>query len=223
MASNVNMDQLDSLGLTRRDPLQKKELGQEDFLKLMTTQLTNQDPFKPMENGEFLGQIAQFASVRGLETLNESFSSLKDSLYSNQAFQASVLVGRSVLLPGNVGMLTPERGTLVGAAELPEPVQDLKVRITDAVGQTVRTIPMGAQKAGSVDFVWDGKSDNGQLMPPGYYGVQASGTVSGRAVATDTMVEAYVDSVSLGGSNGSVSLNLAGLGARDFREVREIR
>ncbi len=223
MTTNVNMDQLDSLGLTRREPLKKKELGQDDFLKLMTTQLTNQDPFKPMENGEFLGQIAQFASVRGLETLNESFASLKDSLYSNQAFQASTLVGRSVLIPGNVGMLTAERGTLVGATELPAPVDDLKVHITDAVGQTVRTLSLGAQRAGTVDFVWDGKAENGQLMPPGFYGVQAAGKVAGQAVGADTMVEAHVASVSLGGSSGSVSLNLAGLGARDFRDVREIR
>lgn len=223
MATTVNMDQLDSLGLSRREPLKKKELGQEDFLKLMTTQLTNQDPMKPMENGEFLGQIAQFASVRGLETLNESFASLKDSLYSNQALQASVLVGRSVLIPGKVGMLTPERGTLAGAAELPANVDDLTVRITDAVGQTIRAIPMGAQRAGNVDFVWDGKDEGGRLMPPGYYGVQASGRVAGQSVATETMVEAHVDSVSLGGSSGSVSLNLAGLGARDFQDVREIR
>ena len=54
----------------------KKTLGQEDFLKLMTTQLQYQDPFKPMDNGEFLGQMAQFSTVSSIQSLQSSFAQL---------------------------------------------------------------------------------------------------------------------------------------------------
>ena len=90
---------VDSLGLGFDVPKAAREgdLGQEDFLHLMLTQLKNQDPFKPMESGEFLGQLAQFGTVQGLAGLQTSFDSLASSLVSNQALQASSLVGRSAL------------------------------------------------------------------------------------------------------------------------------
>ena len=60
------------------------ELGQSDFLKLMITQFKNQDPFQPMENGEFLGQIAQFSTVNGIESLNTAFAGLAETLQGEQ-------------------------------------------------------------------------------------------------------------------------------------------
>ena len=76
-----------SLGLASGDAQGRgtnkaNELGLNTFLKLMVTQLNNQDPFKPMENGDFLGQIAQFGSVTGLEQLNDNFESLAASITS---------------------------------------------------------------------------------------------------------------------------------------------
>src|SRR5687768_6194672 len=92
------VDALGGLGLGVPQAAAKGDLGQEDFLQLMLTQLKNQDPFKPMESGEFLGQIAQFGTVQGLAGLQTSFDSLSASLVSNQALQASALVGRSALV-----------------------------------------------------------------------------------------------------------------------------
>ena len=82
------------------------DLGLNDFLKLMVAQLNNQDPFEPMDNGEFLGQIAQFGSVTGLEELNQSFHSLAATITSDQGLQASALIGREVLAPIATGELT---------------------------------------------------------------------------------------------------------------------
>ena len=61
------------------------KLGQDAFLKLMTTQLKNQDPFEPMDNGEFLSQIAQFGTVTGIDDLKETFGDFANSMKSNQA------------------------------------------------------------------------------------------------------------------------------------------
>ena len=73
--TTINPSVLEGLGLARKPEVKKEELGQDQFLKLMTTQLQNQDPFKPMENGEFLSQMAQFGTVSGIQGLQDSFRS----------------------------------------------------------------------------------------------------------------------------------------------------
>src|SRR3569832_2993970 len=75
------------------------KLGQSDFLKLMTSQLRNQDPMQPMDIGAFLGQIAQFSQVSGIQDMQASVKQLVDTLSSNQAMQASSQVGKTVVAP----------------------------------------------------------------------------------------------------------------------------
>ena len=105
---------LEALGLRTTEALKatekKDDLGLDTFLELMTTQLKNQDPMKPMENNQFLGQIAQFASVTGLQQLNDSFSDLSSSLSSSQALQAGNLVGKTVMTQGQYGYYSQESG-----------------------------------------------------------------------------------------------------------------
>ena len=91
----------------------KKDSGSiatEDFLALMTTQLQNQDPLKPLESGDFLGQIAQFSTVSGIGELNESFNGFAQSMQSDQALRGLALVGRDVLVPSAIGNLSAEDG-----------------------------------------------------------------------------------------------------------------
>ena len=95
----------------------KQSLGQTDFLKLMTTQLQYQDPFKPMDNGEFLGQMAQFSTVSGIQDLQASFSSLASSLQTSQALQGASLVGHAVLVPATSGYLGDDTA-LSGAVDV---------------------------------------------------------------------------------------------------------
>ena len=91
----------------------KTSLGQEDFLKLMTTQMTHQDPNNPMQNGEFLSQMAQFGTVSGIQDLQKSFADFANSINSDQALQASSLVGRYVSVPTSTGIL-PAGGEIKG-------------------------------------------------------------------------------------------------------------
>ena len=95
----------------------RDELGQEDFLTLMITQFRNQDPFEPMDNGDFLGQLAQFGTVNGIEQLNSSMAGLTGSIQNDQALQAASLVGRGVLAQSNAGYL-PDGGQMTGAVEV---------------------------------------------------------------------------------------------------------
>lgn len=183
--NNSNVDLYQKLGLTLPEAKKDTKLGQEAFLKLMTTQLVNQDPFKPMESGEFLGQIAQFSTVSGIGDLNESFSTFAGSLASNQALQASTLVGRSVVTATGLGNL-PENKPFSGVIELTGNATDLNVEILDASGQVIKQLNMGSQGQGLVPFIWDGVKDNGSKASPGEYRIRAMAEISGEQVEVNS-------------------------------------
>lgn len=212
----------ENLGLTKpKEELKTPKLGQEDFIKLMTTQMNNQDPFKPMENGDFLGQMAQFSSVTGLKEIKDSFNSLATALKSNQALQASSMVGRKVLIPGNMTTHT-EGNELKGAVELETPVADVKVSIVDDKGALVKEMTLGNQQAGLVNFSWDGKLADGKPAISGNYQMVAQGNVDGKGQSLKTLVTDTVQSVSLGKAGEAVKLTLANAGSASLADVQEI-
>jgi len=195
-------------------------LAMEDFMSLMTSQLKNQDPLKPMESGDFLGQIAAFGTVSGIGDLQKSFDGFTTSMQSDQALQGSSLVGRSVLVPSSIGTLTAEEG-LKGQINVAEPVTDLKVDIYNEAGVQVRTIAIGAAD-GYTDFTWDGFDENGEALTPGVYQFKASGTIDGDNTAFATGVVAKVESVLVGGGSQGLIMNLGGIGSVPFSEAVEI-
>jgi flagellar basal-body rod modification protein FlgD len=205
----------------RSQVAQRQQLGQEDFLKLMVTQLRNQDPFKPMENGEFLGQIAQFSTVSGIQGLQDMFGALSASLQSDQALQAAGLVGRTALVNAGQARLAAG-GSVDGAVELPAGAADVTVEIRDAGGTVVRTLPLGTQGAGFAAFALDGRDASGAPLPEGSYRISARGRVGGRTESLNTLVAARIESVSLGGAGG-LALNLANLGPVAFASVRQFQ
>ncbi len=211
---------LKSSASTSADEQEQGDLLLEDFMSLMTTQLQNQDPLKPMDSGDFLGQIASFAQVTGLDDLNKSFDSFATSQQSNLALQGSSLVGRSVFVPSSIGNLTVEEG-LTGQINVAEPVSDLKVQIYAESGELIKTIEMGAAD-GYTNFTWDGFNENGEAMPPGAYQFLASGSIDGDNTAFGTATVAQVESVLVGSASEGLILNLAGIGAVPFSEALEI-
>ena len=212
------------LGLVSSDTKKTKpndELGQDQFLKLMLAQMQNQDPTKPMESGDFLTQIAQFSSAKGISDMASSFSNLTNSLTSNQALQASSLIGRVVLSPSNTGFLEQGQG-IGGSVDLASSAQDMNVTIYDQAGSVVRTIPMGAQQSGTVYFSWDGTDASGNQMPPGLYQVVADANMGGTNQSQEVNIASRVESVTMNKNGQGITLNLAGLGSIDFNNVREI-
>ncbi len=219
-----SIDTFQSLGLSTsadKKTTSKQELGQEQFLKLLTTQMTHQDPNKPMENGDFLGQMAQFSTVEGIGTLNESFSSFANSLSSGQALQAASLVGQSVLVPSDRAIMSLTDG-LSGEIILNEDSEDLRLTYLDSNGMPVKTVTLGDQKAGNVAFKWDGLLNDGTFTDPGVYQVRAEATVDGKNTVLQTYVNAKVESVDLSQSNEGIQLSLAGLNNVGFNQVKKI-
>jgi flagellar basal-body rod modification protein FlgD len=196
------------------------DLGLDTFLKLMVTQLNNQDPFKPMENGNFLGQIAQFGSVTGLEKLNQNFESLAASITSGQALQAGGLVGREVLVPLEAGYLVPGQA-IRGRVDLDQSSPQVTARISDISGQLIREMPLGSSPAGTLDFSWDGLDEFGTYAPPGIYNINIEAVYGGQTVDLQTQLYSRVESVNLSDRNG-LALNLEGLGPIAFNNVKQV-
>lgn len=199
----------------------RTSLGQGDFLKLMTQQLANQDPFKPLEDGQFIAQMAQFSSVDSLQKLENSFSDLSVALSSNQALQASTLVGNNVMVPADVVYLENTGGASGIVGGLSTPVKDATLTITDQSGQIIKTIKLGDINSTEANWAWDGTNESGDRVDSGIYQVAINGKQGGDNVQFQTLISAQVESVSLGGADG-VILNLVGLGPVNLADVSRI-
>jgi flagellar basal-body rod modification protein FlgD len=225
MTSGVNETQavLDQLGLSRKTDKKQStnELGADAFMKLMLTQMQNQDPLSPMENGDFLAQIAQFSTVSGVKDLNSSFAQLSSAMQSNQALQASTLVGRTVLVPSDRAAL--KTGSEVsGIVFNPASTVSVSVGVYDQAGQLVKTIRLGEQPSGDIGFTWDGTKEDGTAAPAGIYEIKAEGAYGEQTQALETFVYDQVQSVDLGYGQG-IRVNLAELGTTNFGDVIQIK
>lgn len=139
------IDQLKSLQESNKkaeESTGKQDLKQEDFLSLLTKQLSQQDPFKPVSNDQMIAQMASFATVDGIGKMNTQFESLNSSMTSNQALQASSLVGRDVLVPGAAGVKQDD-APMAAMVKLSQSIDNLFVRVEDEAGQLVRTFEVG--------------------------------------------------------------------------------
>lgn len=221
----------EEMGLTgNREQEKKKEkdeeedptsVGQDQFLQLMMAQLENQDPTKPQEDGEFMSQMATFSQAQGMKELTDTFTGLAEDLSSNQALQASSMIGRSVLAPGEAVRFDGENEA-GGAIELDSSAQDVAVSVYDDNGEEVRKIHMGDLTEGRHFFTWDGKDNNGEPLPEGDYEVSADGLQEGDNKSLETSVLSRVDSVSMGSGGQGMKLNLAGGETMSLDEIQEI-
>ena len=181
--------------------------NEQRFLKLLVTQLNNQDPLNPMENAQLTSQLAQMSTVTGIEKMNETLKTLVGQSGSAQLLQAASMVGRAVLAPG--AELIAGDGPAAFAVELPSSAASVKAVITDASGRQVRTIDLGSLPQGVHAQGWGGENDAGEAVPPGLYRVQVQASNGPAAVAATTLVYAEVASITQAGAGaGGLSLDL---------------
>jgi flagellar basal-body rod modification protein FlgD len=230
MASNsntINNSVLDKLGIKTEAKAATKTLSQDTFLKLMVAQMNNQDPNKPMESGQFLSQLSQFGQLNGITQMQKSLDSLTSTLtsamQSNQALQASTMVGRTVSVEAGKLTTTGAGQGITGYLNLPAASGGVNLKVFNASGALVKEIPLGAQPAGQVKFTWEGMDAGGSAAPAGTYTVKADALMNGTTVALTTNLDAKVESVSLGSGGAASRLNLAGLGAVGIDSVKSIK
>jgi len=151
-------------------PAVKKELDKDAFLKLLVTQLSNQDPLSPVDNQAFIAQLAQFSSVEQLHAVGTRLDTLLLAQASSNQLQTASLVGKSVLYRTDRAELGASgdvqlQASLSGAA-------DVTVAVKDDAGKTVATLPLGRRSGGSLDFTWDGRDAKGKRFAAGTYTVE---------------------------------------------------
>jgi len=141
--------------------------------------------------------------AEGISNLNEKFDSLTASMTSNSALQASTLVGKQALLESDTIDFDGENAAK-GSVVAETAVESLTLRITDSSGQLVRTIDLGSQSAGALRFEWDGKDNDGNVLPEGEYDISAEGFVNGDYSSMPMATFKNIESVNINGSSGII-------------------
>jgi flagellar basal-body rod modification protein FlgD len=189
--------------------------NQEDrFLKLLVTQMKNQDPLNPLDNAQVTSQMAQLSTVTGIEKLNATLEAFSQA----QSFQSVSMIGRSVLAPGEFVQLAA--GAAVGGVELAAPADKVKVSIVDGAGQVVRELDLGKRDAGVAVFGWDGKTTAGTDAPEGKYSFRVSASQAGEQVVSTSLALGQVSSVLM--DKAGPALSVSGLGLVDLSAVRQV-
>jgi flagellar basal-body rod modification protein FlgD len=200
----------------------KKELGQEDFMKLLVAQMKNQDPGNPADNGEFLSQIAQFSMVDGIDKLGTSFKGISNNFYAAQAMQAAELVGRDVLT--ETSSVHWEQGQDVqGVVAVPEFAEGLNIQVRDIYGALVKTIDHGDLRNGDMNFMWDGTNEDGAVVEPGEYTIAATALVDGAQQAVAVQTYSRVESITVDRGSSSVALHLQNRQNINFSQVNQYK
>lgn len=185
----------------------------ETFLKLLVTQMQNQDPLNPMDNAQVTSQIAQINTVTGIQTLNTTVGQLASQFTQLQALQGVSLVGRHVMLEGSTMAVTDGRGE--GAFALAGAADAVKVEVLNGSGRVIDTVQLGALSAGQHDFAWPAGK-----QPDGSYGFRVSANAGAAAVSATPLVVDQVQAVSLVG--GRLVLDTLNSGTVEYSAVRSV-
>jgi flagellar basal-body rod modification protein FlgD len=196
-------------------------MDQADFLKLLTTQLQAQDPTNPMDNSQFVSQLAQFSQLASTQDLNTSLNGLSSqitsSLQTSQVLGSVGLVGRHVLVPS--ANLSYAGSAVSGAVGITNTASDVQLVIKDGSGKVVRTLDLGAQQSGLANFSWDGTDGSGNPVPAGDYSITAADQ-GGNALST--YADGTVSGVGYGGSNVGTYVQVSGVGGVPLSAIAQI-
>ena len=226
--STVNSNQslnsiLDKLGIQQQEEKKRADggaLGQEDFLKLMTTQLQNQDPFAPMENADFIAQMAQFSTVTGITDMGQSLKGISNQLSEFRIATATNMLGNSVLVPGTQAYPDGD-GSVHGVIDLPAASGTTNVVFTSQNGDILHVEELGSQPAGLAGFACDDIPqdvlDNNEYINVEAFADQGAGL---EGVSTSVFGEVLAASTS---SADGVMLDVKGYGDINVNEVVRFR
>ena len=213
---------LNKLGINSSEksnvPKAKDQLGQEDFLKLMTTQLQNQDPFAPMENGEFIAQMAQFSTVTGITSMDESLKNVAAKLGETRIATAANMLGHSVLVPGKIARADDD-GSVNGVIDLPNATTKLQVFFQKENGEIINQLDLGGQSRGLVGFAWENlpqeiRDNNEPIFISAFLGDNPD-----QALATSV----YSKVVGTSSENNEIKLDVDGYGLINASEAVRFR
>ena len=174
-------------------------IGKQDFLKLLVTQLEQQDPMNPQDGTEFVAQLATFTSLEQLINIEEGLNNVAMTSLATNNTLASNLIGKEVQVRG-AGKISHEGGDHTLHFELQGEAESVTIEVMDEDGKVVRTMTSGTADKGENDIVWDGRDDNGNPVPDGSYEFRIEAeNEDGESVGARTTSTHLVESVSFQG------------------------
>jgi flagellar basal-body rod modification protein FlgD len=211
-----------SIGTQTKTEPPQQSLGQADFLELMVAQLQNQDPSEPMDNNQFLSQMAQFSMVNGIDSLNTGFSNMSSSILGDQGLQAAGLLDRQALVETSLASFDGKK-PITGTIEAPPNSSDIKVTVKDNSGSVVRVFAAQIGPSGQPTIEWDGRDQQGKSMAAGNYNMTATANVAGNQQGLPLAVSNTITSVSIDSTSRQIKLNLSNGNTVALSDVKEYR
>ena len=192
--------------------------AQDRFLKLLVTQMQNQDPLNPLDNAEVTSQLAQISMVTGIDKLDATLKLMVNDLDAMRSLDAVSMIGKGVLVNGE--SLRLEDNIAIAGIDLPQSVDELVVSIQDSSGITIRNMSLGPQSEGVNTFVWDGVTDSGTAAVNGSYSFSVSAKQGDKDITATTLALGTVSSVSPD-EKGAI-LDVSGLGLVGMSDIKKI-
>lgn len=197
-------------------------LTQNDFFRLMTTQLESQDPLNPMNSDQYAAELAAFSTASGVQQLQTTVSGIGQQIASAAGVQASSLVGHDVAVSGNL-LAFAGSGSAPGAFNLSSAAANVTVTVKDGNGNQIANINLGPLNAGIQNFTWNGAKTGGGTAAAGAYTFQVNALdTKGNAVAAASYAVVPVAGVTLNGQNGPTVTLAGGLGSVTLDQIHQI-
>ena len=201
------------------------ELGKNEFLKILTAQLANQDPTAPVDSTAFVAQLAQFSTLEQMQNVNDTLTQVlalqQMSSQTDVVAVAVASVGKEAFY--NAGQMTLSAGGTISVnATLAAPATDVVMEIDDANGNEVRRQSFGAMNVGSNTLTWDGRNDSGVAQPSGTYTVKVTAVdISGKPVSVTQQSSGLITGVTF--QNGITQLMIGNtpISLSDVTEIQE--
>ncbi|GEJ56990.1 flagellar hook assembly protein FlgD [Anaeromyxobacter diazotrophicus] len=198
----------------------KNVLGKDDFLKLLTAQLANQDPLQPVDNQAFIAQLAQFSSLEQLQNVTSRLDTLLLATASNNQLSTASLVGKSVSY--KTSSVALDGTTAPGLSVKLDANASVTCLVQDASGRTVRSLVLGARDAGTFDLGFDGRDASGAPLPAGQYTLQLSARdAQGQDVAVEARGQGRVTGITFDGGAAELLIGQDHVKLSDVSEITQ--
>jgi flagellar basal-body rod modification protein FlgD len=185
------------------------------FLKLLVTQLQNQDPMNPMDNAQMTTQMAQISTVSGIEKLNTSVTGLTNQFMQMQALQGASLIGKEVIVKGD--KLTTTEGVTQGLYQLDTAADRVKIEVLSPAGTVVDTLGDGAQTIGRHEFTWPGAA---AVADPSGYRFRVTANSGSTPLTATALTRDTVDAVNTTGN--TLTLELVKSGSVPYSSIQAL-
>lgn len=203
-----------------QDSVKNSSLSNDEFLKLLLTELKFQDPFENADFKDLMLQLSQLGQMEQMLSMRETIEGLRETILSLNMASAMNLVGKSVEAEGNEIVVKSNTPTNQIVLDVQNSSSKVIVDITDATGQVVRTLTLSSVKPGRVDVVWDGKDSRGFAVPDGQYTASAyAADMTGKTTSLPTFVKGKATGVIMG--KDAVQVEISDL-VVDFLRVRRV-